>query len=174
MKKIFIIIFLTLVQKITFSQTKIPTELPEKSDIIKVYTKQSKSNYLNYFLERLQENGFEIEKKDDSFGSYSTGYKVIDDGPYPKGIVSYRIYGYIKQVVDTSVLVLQGQVKSSTLGLSGTFQSQLEGGKKVVTRYSFKEILKILDKIEFDRVEVYSSSNLENKKEKSKNYEDYK
>ena len=173
MKKIILIILLSFIQRVIYSQSRIPIELPKKSDIIKIYTKQDKSKYLSYFLEKLQENGFEIEKKDDSFGSYSTGYKVIDNGPYFTGLVSYRIYGYIKQIDDTSLLVLQGQVKSSTLGLSGTFQSKLDGVRNHVGRYSFNEILKLLDVIKFDRVDVSVSNNLGNKKQIEKDYEDW-
>ena len=175
MKKIILIIILSLVQRITYSQTKIPTELPEKSDIIKLYSTKPKKEYLKYFLENLQEYGFEIDKVEDSFGSYSTGYKVIVDGSYPSGTVGYRIYGFIKQVKDTSVLVVQGNVKTSTVGY-GVFQSMLVGDSQrmIVSRYSFNEILKIINKLDFDRVEVYSSINLENKKEKQKSYEDYK
>lgn len=156
---------------LTFSQSKIPSELPKKSDIVKIYTKQDKLKYFNYFLEKLQENGFEIEKKDDLFGSYSTGFKVID---YYNGVVSYRIYGYIKQLQDTSVLVLQGQVKSSVLGLTGMFQSRIEGGRTNVSRYSFNEILSFIEKLEFDRLEVYPTISNGSNNEKPKNYEDWK
>jgi hypothetical protein len=156
MKKTILFLLFISFSIITFSQSKIPSELPKKSDIVKLYTKQDKSKYFNYFLEKLQENSFEIEKKDDSFGSYSTGFKVID---YYNGVVSYRIYGYIKQIQDTSVLVLQGQVKSSVLGLTGMFQSKLEGGRTNVSRYSFNEILSFIEKLEFDRLEIYPTNN---------------
>lgn len=155
MKKTVLSLLFFSITLLTFSQSKIPSEIPKKSDIIKIYTKQDKSKYFNYFLQSLQENGFEIEKKDDSFGSYSTGFKVID---YYNGVVSYRIYGYIKQLQDTSVLVLQGQVKSSVLGLTGMFQSRIEGGRTNVSRYSFNEILSFIEKLEFDRLEIYPTN----------------
>ena len=155
MKKTVLSLLFFSITLLTFSQSKIPSEIPKKSDIIKIYTKQDKSKYFNYFLQSLQENGFEIEKKDDSFGSYSTGFKVID---YYNGVVSYRIYGYIKQLQDTSVLVLQGQVKSSVLGLTGMFQSRIEGGRTNVSRYSFNEILSFSENIEFDRLEIYPTN----------------
>ncbi len=169
MKKTFLSLLFLSLSFFTFSQSKIPSGLPKKSDIIKIYTKQDKSKYFNYFLEKLQENSFEIEKKDDSFGSYSTGFKVID---YYNGVVSYRIYGYIKQIQDTSILVLQGQVKSSVFGLTGMLQSKLEGSRTNVSRYSFNEILSFIKKLEFDRLEIYPTNN--NLNEQPKNYEDWK
>ena len=71
--------------------------------------------------------------------------------------------------------MVQGNVKTSTVGY-GVFQSMLvgDGQRMIVSRYSFNEILKIINKLDFDRVDVYSSINLENKKEKQKSYEDYK
>ncbi len=164
MKKTILSLLFFSISYFTFSQSKIPSELPEKSDVIKLYSTKPKKEFLKYFLENLQEYGFEIDKVEDSFGSYSTGYKVIVDGSYPSGTVGYRIYGYIKQVKDTSVLVVQGNVKTSTVGY-GIFQSMLvgDGQRMIVSRYSFNEILKIINKLDFDKVEVYSSINFENK-----------
>lgn len=171
MKKSILFLLFISFSIITFSQSKISSELPKKSDIIKIYTKQDKSKYFNYFLQSLQENGFEIEKKDDSFGSYSTGFKVIQFYNSP---VSYRIYGYIKQIQDTSVIVLQGQVKSSVFGLTGMLQSKLEGSRTNVSRYSFNEILGFIENLKFDRVEIYPTNSNEDKNQKPKNYEDWK
>jgi hypothetical protein len=39
------------------------------------------------------------------------------------------------------------------------FQSKLEGGRTNVSRYSFNEILSFIEKLEFDRLEIYPPNN---------------